>query len=93
MGGTLAVAFEGKASDVRVIGQSDRSEVVWNRGVSRGSYFTAADVQMMDQYPGDSNAPAVQKHRGEGQDIRQMLSAAVGIVGDDHIALAPLAYR
>jgi putative ABC transport system permease protein len=45
MGGTQEVVFEGNASDIRVIGQSDKSEIVWNRGVTRGSYFTAADVQ------------------------------------------------
>jgi len=45
MGGTLEVTFEGKASDVRVIGQSDKSEVVWNRGVTRGAYISEADMQ------------------------------------------------
>lgn len=29
---------------VRLIGESERSEVVWERGVSRGEYFDAADV-------------------------------------------------
>ena len=45
MGGTQAVTFEGRASDVRVIGQSDKSDVVWNRGVTRGSYITETDMQ------------------------------------------------
>lgn len=45
MGGTQAVTFEGRASDVRVIGQSDKAEVVWNRGVTRGSFITETDMQ------------------------------------------------
>ncbi|HEX9729542.1 MAG TPA: ABC transporter permease [Gemmatimonadales bacterium] len=45
MGGTRTVVYQSNASDVRIIGQSENAGVVWNRGVSRGSFFTAADVQ------------------------------------------------
>jgi len=43
-GGTRTVVHEGRASDIRILGQTDKAEVVWNRGVSRGSFLTADDV-------------------------------------------------
>ncbi len=43
--GTREVVFEGNASDIRVLGHSHTSPEVWNRGTSRGSYFTEDDVQ------------------------------------------------
>jgi putative ABC transport system permease protein len=42
--GMSEVLFEGRVSDVRVNGHSDTSPEVWNRGASRGSYFTQEDV-------------------------------------------------
>jgi putative ABC transport system permease protein len=36
--------FEGNVADVRVDGHSHASPEIWNRGASRGSYFTDADV-------------------------------------------------
>ena len=41
--GTREVVFEGNASDIRVLGHSHTSPEVWNRGTSRGSYFTEDD--------------------------------------------------
>ncbi len=43
--GPRQVVYQGNASDVSIIGQSENAEVVWNRRVTRGSFFTAADVQ------------------------------------------------
>ncbi|NIR44908.1 MAG: FtsX-like permease family protein [Gemmatimonadetes bacterium] len=42
--GRSEVAFEGAAADVRVLGHSQASPEVWNRGANRGSYFSEADV-------------------------------------------------
>jgi len=42
--GIVEVAFEGSVGDVRVYGHSQNSPEVWNRGASRGSYFTQAEV-------------------------------------------------
>jgi putative ABC transport system permease protein len=36
--------FNGKSRRLRVSGHSEAAEIVWNRSVTRGSYFTAADV-------------------------------------------------
>ena len=43
--GTQEVVFEGNASDIRVLGHSHTSPDVWNRGTSRGTYFTEDDVR------------------------------------------------
>ena len=43
--GTREVVFEGNATEASVPGHSDKAGVVWNRDVSRGSYFTADDVR------------------------------------------------
>jgi len=45
MAGTRTVVYQGVSTEVRVTGKSESAEVVWNRSVSRGSFFTAADVQ------------------------------------------------
>ena len=45
MAGTRTVVYQGTSTEVRVTGKSESAEVVWNRSVSRGSFFTAADVQ------------------------------------------------
>ncbi len=45
MGGTRTVVYEGASTDVRIYGQSEHADVVWNRGVSRGVFFTVEDVQ------------------------------------------------
>lgn len=42
--GTSEVIFEGNVADVRILGHSQYSPQVWNRGVSRGSYFADQDV-------------------------------------------------
>ena len=42
--GTSEVVFEGSVGDVQVLGHSHTAPEVWNRGASRGSYFTAEDV-------------------------------------------------
>lgn len=38
------VVYDGRSERLTVNGHGEASEVVWNRSVSRGSYFTAADV-------------------------------------------------
>ena len=43
--GSREVVYQGKSSNVRVLGHSERHEEVWDRGVSRGSFFGAAEVQ------------------------------------------------
>lgn len=45
LGGTRSVLYQGNTSDVRILGQTDKAEIVWNRGVSRGSFFTPEDVR------------------------------------------------
>ena len=42
--GTRTVVRAGRASDVRVVGQTEEADVVWNRGVSRGVFLSAEDV-------------------------------------------------
>ena len=39
-----SVRAEGATATARVLGASERSEHVWNRGVARGAYFDAPDV-------------------------------------------------
>lgn len=39
------VVYQGNSSSVRVIGHSENHEEVWNRGVSRGAFFGAAEVR------------------------------------------------
>ncbi len=43
--GSREVVFEGRVSDLSVLGHSHTSPEVWNRGASRGTYFTEDDVQ------------------------------------------------
>ncbi len=43
--GTREVVFEGNATEASVLGHSNNADVVWNRGVSRGSYLTADDIR------------------------------------------------
>jgi putative ABC transport system permease protein len=42
--GEREVVWEGRSRSVRVMGHSERAALVWNRGVSRGSFFTERDV-------------------------------------------------
>jgi len=42
--GSLDVVHEGRSSRIPVTGYSEASEIVWNRSVTRGAYFTADDV-------------------------------------------------
>jgi len=44
MTGEREVTYDGRTSRIRIEGHSDAAEVVWNRSVTRGAYFTAADV-------------------------------------------------
>ena len=44
MAGEREVVWEGASASVRTIGHSERAAEAWNRGVSRGSFFTARDV-------------------------------------------------
>ena len=39
-----SVRAEGATATARILGASERSEQVWNRGVARGAYFDAPDV-------------------------------------------------
>jgi putative ABC transport system permease protein len=43
--GSREVVYQGNSSTVRVLGHSDRHEVVWNRGASRGAIFGEAEVR------------------------------------------------
>ena len=42
--GERDVTYGGRTSRVRIEGHSEAAEVVWNRSVTRGAYFTAGDV-------------------------------------------------
>ncbi|MGH7718208.1 MAG: ABC transporter permease [Gemmatimonadaceae bacterium] len=42
--GQREVMYEGRNGPVRIAGHSEAAEVVWNRSVTRGAYFTSADV-------------------------------------------------
>jgi putative ABC transport system permease protein len=42
--GEREVTYGGRTSRIRIEGHSEAAEVVWNRSVTRGAYFTAADV-------------------------------------------------
>ena len=42
--GEREIVYGGRTSRVRIEGHSEAAEVVWNRSVTRGAYFTAADV-------------------------------------------------
>lgn len=46
---TASVRRGGGATMVRVLGQSERSERVWSRSVSRGRYFDVADVKRLER--------------------------------------------
>ena len=43
-GREVSVVWEGKTANVPVMGHSERAARVWNRGVSRGSFFSEQDV-------------------------------------------------
>ena len=45
MAGSREVVYQGNSSNVRVLGHSERHEEVWDRGVSRGSFFGEPEVQ------------------------------------------------
>jgi putative ABC transport system permease protein len=42
--GEREIVYGGRTSRVRIEGHSEAAEAVWNRSVTRGAYFTAADV-------------------------------------------------
>ena len=42
--GEREVSYGGRTSRIRIEGHSEAAEVVWNRSVTRGAYFSAADV-------------------------------------------------
>ncbi|MCI0434806.1 MAG: ABC transporter permease [Gemmatimonadetes bacterium] len=44
MPGLREFVWQGNSRNVRIMGHSERAQTVWNRGVSRGSHFTAHDV-------------------------------------------------
>lgn len=44
MSGDVEVVYQGRDTRIRIVGHSDAAERVWNRSVTRGSYFTAGDV-------------------------------------------------
>lgn len=43
-GGPKEVVYGGRSRQIRVEGHAETAEVVWNRSVTRGSYFSEADV-------------------------------------------------
>ena len=53
----------------------------------------AADIQVMAQRADEADAPALVEHGLVGDDVGQVLAAAVGIVGDDDIVRLPLIGR
>ena len=50
----------------------------------------AADIEVVAQRADEADAPAFVEHRPVGDDVGQMLAAAIGIVGDDDIVGPPL---
>ena len=44
LAGEREVTYGGRTSSIRVEGHSEAAEIAWNRSVTRGAYFTAADV-------------------------------------------------
>jgi len=44
MGGAREVIYDGRSERLSVIGHGEASEIVWNRSVTRGAYFTADHV-------------------------------------------------
>src|SRR5690606_27231285 len=54
---------------------------------------SAADIEMMHEHSGNADEPAVDEGRLKGQDVIEVLSARIGIVGDDDVAFAPLMER
>ena len=53
----------------------------------------AADVEVVAQRADEADAPAVVEHRPVGDDVGQVLAAAVGVVGDDDVVGPPLLRR
>ena len=45
MASSREVVYQGNSSNVRVLGHSENHERVWDRGVSRGSFFGEAEVR------------------------------------------------
>ncbi len=43
--GDREVQYQGSSRSLMIIGHSERAEWVWNRGVSEGEFFSAADVR------------------------------------------------
>ncbi len=58
------------------------------RAVAAGG--NAADVQMVAERADESDAAALVEHGHEGDDVGQMLAAAIGVVGNDDVAGLPL---
>jgi putative ABC transport system permease protein len=44
MAGQREVVYGGRSARIGVVGHSEAAEIVWDRSVTRGAYFTAADV-------------------------------------------------
>ena len=45
MAGPREVVFGGRSDEARITGNSHNAERVWNRGVTRGAYFSESDVE------------------------------------------------
>jgi len=52
----------------------------------------ATDVEVVHQNSRDRDAFTIDTHRHERHDVRQMLSAGIGVVGDDDVAFEPVLY-
>ena len=61
------------------------------RGIGAGRH--AAHVEMMAERADDGDAAPLGEDRAEGQDVGDVLAAAIGIVGDDDIAILPALQR
>ena len=48
-----------------------------------------SNIEMVDQHPSNRDAAALKEDGLEGENIREMLTAAVGIVGDNDITVVP----
>ncbi|GAV37022.1 hypothetical protein ROTAS13_04712 [Roseomonas sp. TAS13] len=63
------------------------------RGRGIGARRHAAHVEMVAERADDGDALPLREDRAEGQDVGNVLAAAIGIVGDDDIAFLPLCQR
>ena len=59
------------------------------RGRAIAAGGDAADIEVVAERADEGDAPPVVKDRAEGEDVRQVLAAAIGVVGDDDVVRPP----